>query len=42
MASTAVAVIVLMQADQYLYQGRHTDAAIFIFHKIAQAIGIPY
>jgi hypothetical protein len=38
----AVAVIVLAQADQYLYQGRYTGAALFIFHKIAFALGIGY
>jgi hypothetical protein len=41
-ASAAVAVIALTQADQYLYQGRYTDAALFIFHKIAIAVGIAY
>ena len=41
-ASTAVAVIVLTQADQYFYQGRYTGAALFIFHKIALSLGIGY
>ena len=38
----AVAVIVLAQADQYLYQGRYTGAALFIFHKITLSLGIGY
>jgi hypothetical protein len=40
--SAAVAVFALTQADQYLYQGRYTDAAMFIFHKIAIAVGVAY
>ena len=38
----AVAVIVLTQADQYLYQGRYTGAALTVFHKVALALGIAY
>jgi hypothetical protein len=37
-----VAVVVLMQVDQYLYQGRYTGATIAILHMVSTALGVTF
>jgi hypothetical protein len=41
-APTAVAIIVLMQVDQYLYQGRYTGATLAVLHRVSTALGIGF
>jgi hypothetical protein len=41
-ASMAVTVVVLMQVDQYLYQGRYTGATIAVLHKVSMALGVSF
>ena len=40
--SSAVALSVLTQVDQYLYQGRYTGAALAVLHRVSAALGIGY
>lgn len=38
--SSVVAVCILAQADQFLYQGRHTAATLDVLQRVSIALGL--